>query len=113
MGQSQVASRKSLVSSRGPSWPSTVHPETYAARRSGTGCASARGMKAKNLEDVLVYRKSIAAADEVSALLKRPVFGKDLELRDQLSRSPGRVAPLIADLQRCNWKSRGIRPDND
>ena len=130
-------------------------------------------MKAKNLEDVLVYRKAKAAADEVSALLKRPAFGKDLELKDQLSRSSGRVAPLIAEgfgqntdrqmadyygrargsalesighlakacgkefmsktecadlsanytdiskmltpwinyLQRCNWKSRGIRPE--
>lgn len=131
-------------------------------------------MKAKNLEDVLVYRKAVAAADEISALLKRPAFGKDLDLRQQLSRSSGRVAPLIAEgfgqntdrqmadyygrargsaqesrghlakavgagfitpgenldlsrkylkiikmltpwinyLQRCNWKSRGIRPDD-
>jgi four helix bundle protein len=130
-------------------------------------------MKAKNLDDVLVYRKASAAADEVSALLKRPVSGKDLELKDQLSRSSGRVGPLIAEgfgqntdrqmadyyarargsaleskghlakalgeefiseaecgamsgtyteiskmltpwinyLQRCNWKSRGVRPE--
>ena len=54
-------------------------------------------MKAKNLDDVLVYRKAIAAADEVSALLKRPVFCRDFELKDQLSRSSGRVAPLIAE----------------
>lgn len=135
--------------------------------------AYASSMKAKNLDDVLVYRKAVATADEVSALLKRLVFGKDLELRDQLSRSSGRVAPLIAEgfgqntdrqmadyyarargsalesrghlakalgkefisdeecraigdkfieiskmltpwinyLQRCNWKSRGVRPD--
>jgi four helix bundle protein len=130
-------------------------------------------VKAKNLDDVLVYRKAVAACDEVSAILKRPVFGKDLELKDQLSRSSGRVGPLIAEgfgqntdrqmadyyarargsaleskghlakargqefisddecrgigdkyteiskmltpwinyLQRCNWKSRGVRPD--
>ena len=129
-------------------------------------------MKAKKLDDVLVYRKSVALADEISAILGRPVFSKDLELKDQLSRSSGRVAPLIAEgfgqntdrqmadyygrargsalesrghlakaagkmfitnlesadleskcteiskmltpwinyLQRCNWKSRGIRP---
>lgn len=130
-------------------------------------------MKAKNLEDVLVYRKAVAVADEISAMLKRPIFGKDLELKDQLSRSSGRVGPLIAEgfgqntdrqmadyfgrargsalesighlakavgeefitkdecgaisgkyveiskmltpwinyLQRCNWKSRGVRPE--
>jgi four helix bundle protein len=131
-------------------------------------------MKAKNLDDVLVYRKALVAADEVSAILKRPVFGKDLDLRKQLSRSSGRVGPLIAEgfgqstdrqmadyygrargsalescghlasaagrefitveecraisgkyteiskmltpwinyLQRCSWKSRGVRPDD-
>ncbi len=131
-------------------------------------------MKAKKLDDVLVYRKALEAADEVSAILDRPVFRKDLELKDQLSRSSGRVGPLIAEgfgqntdrqmadyygrargsalecrghlakaagkkfisqaesadtgskyveiskmltpwinyLQRCNWKSRGVRPDD-
>jgi four helix bundle protein len=137
-------------------------------------CALAKSRKAKNLEDVLVYRKAVIAADAVSAILKRPVFSKDLELKDQLSRSSGRVGPLIAEgfgqntdrqmadycgrargspleskghlakaagkefisdhecaeiggkyteiskmltpwinhLQRCNWKSRGVRPDD-
>lgn len=60
-------------------------------------CALTPGMKAKNLDDVLVYRKALVAADEVSAILKRPIFGKDLELKDQLSRSSGRVGPLIAE----------------
>ncbi len=130
-------------------------------------------MKAKKLDDVLVYRKALAAADEVSAMLERPMFRKDLELKDQLSRSSGRVGPLIAEgfgqntdrqmadyygrargsalesrghlakaagkkiitngecadmggkyteiskmltpwinyLQRCSWKSRGVRPE--
>ena len=54
-------------------------------------------MKAKNLDDVLVYRKAVAAADEVSALLSRPAFGRDFELKDQLSRSSGRVGSLIAE----------------
>ena len=54
-------------------------------------------MKAKNLDEVLVYRKAVVTADEVSAILKRPMFGRDLDLRDQLSRSSGRVAPLIAE----------------
>jgi four helix bundle protein len=137
-------------------------------------CAFTPSMKAKKLDDVLVYKKAVAAADEVSAMLERPVFRKDLDLKDQLSRSSGRVAPLIAEgfgqntdrqmadyygrargsalesrghlekamgrefiskeegaalsgkyieiskmltpwinyLQRCNWKSRGVRPDD-
>jgi four helix bundle protein len=55
------------------------------------------GMKAKNLADLLVYRKAVDAADEVSALLRRPAFSRDFELKDQLSRSSGRVGPLIAE----------------
>jgi four helix bundle protein len=54
-------------------------------------------MKAKNLSDVLVYRKAVAAASEVSAYLKRSAFRKDYDLKDQLSRSSRRVAPLIAE----------------
>jgi four helix bundle protein len=54
-------------------------------------------MKAKNLDDVLVYRKALSAADAVSALLKRSAFSEDLALKDQLSRSSGRVGPLIAE----------------
>ena len=47
--------------------------------------ALARCMKAKKLDDVLVYRKSVALADEISAILERPVFRTDLELKDQRS----------------------------
>jgi hypothetical protein len=47
-------------------------------------CAFALGMKAKKLDDVLVYRNALAAADEVSAMLERPVFRKDLERRTSL-----------------------------
>ena len=54
-------------------------------------------MKAKNLDDVLVYRKAVTAADDVSAILKRSVFGKDFELNDHLWCSSGCVAPLIAE----------------
>jgi hypothetical protein len=39
-------------------------------------------MKAKNLADLLVYRKAVEAAVEVSALLRRPAFSKDFELKD-------------------------------
>jgi four helix bundle protein len=54
-------------------------------------------MKAKNLSDVLVYKKAVEAAAEVSAYLKRPAFRKDYDLSDQLLRSSRRVAALIAE----------------
>ena len=54
-------------------------------------------MKAKNIDDVVVYREALDADDEVSAILERAVFGKDLELKGQLRRSSSRVAPLIAE----------------
>ena len=60
-------------------------------------CALCVVMKAKNLSDVLVYHKAIEASDEVSAFLKRPAFRKDFDLKDQISRSSSRVAPLIAE----------------
>jgi hypothetical protein len=81
---------------------------------------SAPGMKAKNLDDVLVYRKSVAAADEISALLKRPIFRKDLELisEEELGTYDGKyieigkmLTPWINYLQRTNWKTRGQPPD--
>ena len=52
---------------------------------------------AKNLDDVLVYKKAVKAADAVSAILKRPALGNDRALWDQLSRSSGRVAATIAE----------------
>jgi len=54
-------------------------------------------MKAKNLSDVLVYHKAVDAANDVSALLKRPAFHKDFNLWDQLSRSSARVPALISE----------------
>jgi four helix bundle protein len=54
-------------------------------------------MRAANLSEIKVYRKAQEAAAAVSALLKRPVFSKDFDLKDQLSRSSSRVAPLIAE----------------
>ena len=52
---------------------------------------------AKCVEDLLVYQKSLALADDVSRLLKRPSFTSDLKMRDQLSASSERVASLIAE----------------
>ena len=54
-------------------------------------------MKAKDLDDVEVYRQSRKAADEISAILERPIFREDSELKDQLSRSTARVPALIAE----------------
>jgi four helix bundle protein len=59
--------------------------------------AFAVGMKAKNIDDVVVYREANDAADAVSALLERPAFSKDFDLKDQLSRSSSRISPLIAE----------------
>jgi four helix bundle protein len=42
-------------------------------------------------------RKSLAGADAVSALLQRPAFRRDFQLKDQLSQSSGRTAALIAE----------------
>ncbi len=54
-------------------------------------------MKAKNLDDVVVYNEALAAEDVVSAILERPIFSKDLNTKGQLDRSSSRVAPLIAE----------------
>jgi four helix bundle protein len=54
-------------------------------------------MAPKRFEDLFVYQKAFAAAVAVSALLRRPSFGKDGKLRDQLGASSARVAALIAE----------------
>jgi four helix bundle protein len=54
-------------------------------------------MKAKKLDDVLVYRKSLLGADAVSAMLERPAFRRDFKLKDQLSQSSSRTVALIAE----------------
>jgi four helix bundle protein len=63
----------------------------------GMLCASAAGMKAKNIDEVVVYKESLEAEDAVSAILDRPVFGKDLDLKGQLNRSSSRVGALISE----------------
>ena len=54
-------------------------------------------MTVDKVEDLVVYQKALAAADEVSVLLKRPEFGRDFDLRDQLGNSSSRVPALIAE----------------
>ena len=63
----------------------------------GTLRAFCDAMKAKTLDEVIVYQEAHAAAEAISAILSRPVFGKDFDLKDQLSRSSARIAPLIAE----------------
>ena len=54
-------------------------------------------MKAKKLEELLVYQKALEGVVEVSALLARPAFGRDFDLKDQLSESSGRIPGHIAE----------------
>ena len=65
--------------------------------KAGMPCASGVRMRARNLAEIRVYRKAQEASTAVSTILKRPVFGTDFHLKDQLSRSSSRVAPLIAE----------------
>ena len=64
---------------------------------SGTISAYRARMKAKTIDDVVVYREAEGASDAVSAILERAALSKDFDLKNQLSRSSSRVAPLIAE----------------
>jgi four helix bundle protein len=52
---------------------------------------------AKCVEDLLVYQKALEAADEVSAILRRQPFARDIRLRSQLGASSERVASLMSE----------------
>ena len=83
---------------RGAMSPSPIDPRpSTIAHSNGIRLAVVNFMKAKNLEDVVVYNEALAAEDAVSALLQRPGFSTDLNLKSQLDRSSSRVAPLIAE----------------
>ena len=51
----------------------------------------------KNVENLQVYQKALAAAAEISAIIQRSSFSRDLRLREQLGSSSGRVASLISE----------------
>ena len=53
--------------------------------------------RVSKVEDLAVYQKALAAADEVSALLIRPEFSRDFDLKDQLGNSSSRVPALISE----------------
>ncbi len=63
----------------------------------GTVCALFHHVRARKLSEIKVYCKAQVAGEAVSALLKAPQFSRDFDLKDQLSRSSSRVAPLIAE----------------
>ena len=54
-------------------------------------------MRAKCVEELLVYQKALAAAHAVSAILTRPCFDKDRRLRDQISSSSERAVSVIPE----------------
>src|SRR5712691_12783175 len=52
---------------------------------------------AKNVDELQVYQKALAAAAEISAIIQRPSFSRDMRLREQLGSSSERVASLISE----------------
>src|SRR4029434_679163 len=54
-------------------------------------------MKIQSLDELQVYQLALAVADEVSAILQRPSFTRDLELRRQLANCSGRIGAQIAE----------------
>jgi four helix bundle protein len=58
--------------------------------------ATAR-MHANTVEDLLVYRKALAASAEINAFLERPSFERNLRLREQIGSAAERVASSISE----------------
>jgi len=56
-----------------------------------------RVMFAKTLDELIVYQKALAASREVSAIIQRDSFRRDLRLRDQLASSSERCASVISE----------------
>ena len=54
-------------------------------------------MRAKCVEELQVFQKALAAADAVSAIIKRPTFDRDPRLRQQLGASSSSVPARIAE----------------
>jgi four helix bundle protein len=54
-------------------------------------------MHAQTPEDLLVYQKAIAAAAEISAIIRRPSFNGDLRLKEQLGSASERCASAISE----------------
>ena len=54
-------------------------------------------MRAKTVEDLLVYQKSLDGIAAISPILALPQVCKDCELHDQLSESTGNIPGQIAE----------------
>ena len=65
--------------------------------RVGMACADEADVHASCLEELQVYQKALAAAGEVSAILRHPGFQRDRRLFDQLAASSAAVAASIAE----------------
>jgi four helix bundle protein len=52
---------------------------------------------AKSVEELEVYQKALKAAEDVSELLKRPSFQRDLRFREQMGSSSERVVSAISE----------------
>jgi four helix bundle protein len=52
---------------------------------------------AKTVDELQVYQKAMAAAGEILALLDRPAFQRDLQLRSQLNAASIRVPSDISE----------------
>jgi four helix bundle protein len=63
----------------------------------GTKCAVCFDVRATCVEELLVYQKSLALADEVSVMLARPSLASDRKLHDRLGASSERIPSVIAE----------------
>jgi four helix bundle protein len=52
---------------------------------------------AKSVEELAVYQKALAGSKEISAILERQSFKRDLRLREQLGSCSERVVSAIAE----------------
>ena len=59
--------------------------------------AAVPAMRAKKLEDLLVYVKALEGIDAVSSLLKKPRLIKDFDLHEQLTESSGKIPGHIGE----------------
>ena len=51
----------------------------------------------KSLDDLQVLQLSLKAADEISAIIMRPCFAQDLELKQQLADCSGSIGAKISE----------------
>jgi four helix bundle protein len=60
-------------------------------QRAGTERAQPPHMNRKSVENLKVYQRAVAGADEIFAITEKPIFDRDTELRQQLRTSSGRI----------------------